>query len=383
MRIYLDNNATTPLADKVRKEIIKVSAECGNPSSPHSFGNRTRNIVEKSRIKISELLGCHPDRIIFTSGGTEANNLALFGAVASFKGKHIVTSVIEHPTVINSVRHLQHSGFNVSWVDVDKNARVNPDDVLSSLRDGTAMVTIMYANNEVGTIEPLQEIVEGVRNFSDKIVIHTDAVQALGKVDFNIDDLGVDMASFSAHKINGPRGIGALYIRDGINLNSIFKGGHQEKGIRPGTENVVGIAGFARAAELAAGDMRISVRKMQRLKERLKKGLFEKISGLRLNGDWRQALPNTLNVSFPNVESDSLIMMLDMEGIAVSSGSACLSGKEGASHVLKAMGVDPVPAGGSVRFSLSKDNTEKEIDYVIEKTAAAAERISKHSGRVK
>lgn len=342
---------------------------------------KARNIVEKARRQVSESLGCDADEVIFTSGGTESNNIAIQGYLKFAKKKHIITSKIEHHAVLNVLKNFQKNGYEVRWIDVDKYGVVKVDEVIRALKDDTAFISIMMANNEVGTVQPIKEIVKRVKEYSQKIIIHTDAVQAFGKVHFNVKDIGVDMLSISAHKINGPKGVGALYIRKGLKIKKLFFGGHHERGLRAGTENVAGIAGFGVASKEAIGNLKENNIKLWKLRDRLQKGIEENIKNIKINSPSvsSSSLSNTLNISFRNVEGESIIMMLDMEGIAVSTGSACTSGTLEPSHVLLAMGVDAATSQGSIRFSLSKYNTSEEIDYVIEKLPPIIERLRKMS----
>ncbi len=383
MKVYFDNNATTPLSSLVRKEMERAADNYGNPSSIHSFGVQARNIVEKSRRKIASALNCEADDIIFTSGGTESDNLAIFGTLSNLKKKtdkkHIITSRIEHHAVLNVFKYLEKNGYEVSWLDVDEYGSVNPEDVKKALRETTIFVSIMLANNEVGVIEPLKKITSLIKEKNPDIVVHTDSVQAFGKINCNVQNLGVDLLTISAHKINGPKGVGALYIRKGLKINKIVFGGHHERGIRPGTENVISIAGFGMAAELAQKEFDENNKKLQYLKDRLMAGIEKNIKNIKVNSHSEKCLSNTLNISFNNVEGEGIIMMLDMEGIAVSSGSACTSGSLETSHVMVAMRVNPVSAQGSIRFSLGKNNTSEEIDYVIEKLPPIIERLRKMS----
>jgi cysteine desulfurase len=379
LKIYLDNNATTPINPEV-KEVIAENLEIyGNPSSLHDHGVKARNAIETSRELISQVLGCKADEIYFTSGGSESNNIAIQGYLKTTGKKHIITSKIEHPAVLSVFKYLEKNGYSVSWIDVDENGRIDADDVASALTEDTAFVSIMSANNETGTIQPIKEIVAKIKEFSADIVFHTDAVQGFGKINIDVKDLNVDMLSISAHKINGPKGVGALYIRKGIKIKPIYLGGHHERGIRPGTENVSGIAGLGKAAEIAGRDIDKNSTYLNNLKARLKNGIANNIKNVKVNGHEEYALPNTLNVSFRNIEGEAIIMMLDMEGISVSSGSACSSGTLEASHVLLAMGIDHATAQGSIRFSLGRYNTEDEIDYVVEKLPPVVNRLREMS----
>ncbi len=375
MIVYLDNNATTPLSDPVKKKINESFELYGNPSSFHSLGVKARNVIEIARGKIAAAIGSDAKEVLFTSCGTESDNIAIQGLLKSTKKKHIVSSKIEHPAVLNVIKYFEASGYDVSWVDVDRYGRVNPEDVAVLIRPDTAIVSIMMANNEIGTIQPIKEITDKVKEVSKDVIIHTDAVQAFGKVKFKVRELGVDMLSISSHKVNGPKGVGALYIRKGLKISPILYGGHHEKGIKPGTENILGIVGFGEAASQAVENIEYKIGKIRELKERLKNGINRSVDNIEINGHPDEVLSNTLNVSFKGIEGESIIMMLDMEGICVATGSACSSGRLEPSHVLMSMGLDPAVAQGSVRFSLGDYNTLEEIDYVVEKLPPIIERL--------
>jgi len=366
-RVYLDNNATTPTHPEVVKAMLPYYEEIfGNASSIHQFGQEARKAIDESREKISDFIGAKPEEIVFTSGGTESDNFAIKGVayVNEKKGKHIITSSIEHHAVLNTCKYLEKQGFKITYLPVDKYGLVSPSDVEKAITKETILITIMHANNEVGTIEPIAEI--GKIAKEKEIYFHTDAVQSVGKIPVNVDKLNVDLLSLSAHKIYGPKGIGALYIRKGTKIQSLIHGGHHEKNRRAGTENVPGIVGLSKAIEIAKTSMDKETIYLTNLRNKLYNGIREKIDYVYLNGHPEKKLPNTLNMSFEFVEGESIILNLDMKGVAVSSGSACTSGSLEPSHVLKAMGVEPAVAQGSIRFSFGKDNTEQDIDYVLE-----------------
>jgi len=352
-----------------------MSERFGNPSSVHSFGQDTREAMEKARESVAGVFKARKDEIVFTSGGTESDNLAIAGVVAALcnEGKHIITSKIEHHAVLATCEQLATSGVQTTEVSCDEYGIVDPKEVASAIRKDTVLITIMHANNEVGTIEPIAEI--GEIAHEKGIVFHSDAVQSLGKIELDTSRMKVDLLSVSSHKIYGPKGVGALYVRRGTPLLPILFGGHHEKRRRAGTENVPGIIGFAKAVELVSENMELSNNKMLFLRNKLEKGIMSSISHVRLNGHPTERLPSTLNVSFEFVEGESLVLSLDMEGVAVSSGSACTSGSLEPSHVLLAMGVPPGVAQGSVRFSLGRDNTEAEMDYVLEVLPGIVERL--------
>ncbi len=379
MKVYLDNNATTPLDGGVKKRMNEVDDIYGNPSSLHSYGVRARSIVESGRKNIAEILNCSEDELIFTSGGTESDNIAIQGHIKKTYKKHIVTTRVEHHAVLNVFKYLEKNGYRVSWIDVDKKGRVKTSDIVKELNRNTALVSVILANNETGTVQPVKEISGAVKNYSEDIAVHTDAVQAMGKMPLDIKNLGVDMLSLSGHKFNGPKGTGLLYVKKSLNISPVMYGGHHEKGLKPGTENVAGIAGLAAAVKVAFERLDRTTQKILKLKKRLWKGINKNIDKVKLNGDWDSTLSNTLNVGFKNVEGESIVMMLDMEGIAVSTGSACTSETLEHSHVLKAMGVKAVFSQGSVRFSLGKANTVEDIDYVLEKLPPIIDRLRKMS----
>jgi cysteine desulfurase len=365
--VYLDNNATTRMREEVLEAMLPYMKELyGNASSVHQFGRIARKAIDDARIKVAALLGAaSPEEIIFTSGGTESDNYAVKGAAHALKakGNHIITQVTEHHAVLNTCKALEKDGFKVTYLPVDKYGVVDIEALKKAITDKTILITIMYANNETGTINPVEEISKIAK--SKGVYFHTDAVQAAGKVPFSVKDFGFDMASISAHKIYGPKGVGALYIKKGVKITPQLHGGHHEMGKRAGTENVAGIVGFGRAAELALKELPQEGR-IAELRDYLYKGITSKIDDVRLNGHPEKRLPNTLNLSFTYLEGESIILNLDMEGVAVSTGSACTSGTLEPSHVLSAMGVDPVNTQGSVRFSLGRDNTKADMDYVIE-----------------
>lgn len=378
--VYMDTSATTPVRKEVLEAMIPYFDEVyGNPSSLHRFGQQARAALEDARTRFASLIGAEPEEIVFTSGGTESDNLAIKGVALALREKknRIVTSSVEHHAVLRTCESLEREGFEVIYLGVDKYGRVDPDDVRKAVDEKTALVTVMTANNEVGTIQPIREIAKITRQRD--LFFHTDAVQALGKTNFSVKDCGVDSASFSSHKIYGPKGVGALYIRKGIKLTPLAHGGHHERRRRAGTENLPGIIGFVRAAELAVAELPRFQKEMRRLRDMLQSRIEEHIPHIRVNGHPDERLPNLLNISFEYIEGESLLMSLDMEGIAVTSGSACTSASLEPSHVLKAMGVPPATAQGSVRFSLGWMNTEEDIEYVVEKLKEIVPRLRKMS----
>ncbi|MFA5500132.1 MAG: cysteine desulfurase NifS [Candidatus Omnitrophota bacterium] len=366
-QVYLDNNATTRMRDEVLEAMLPYLKDVyGNASSVHQFGRTARTAIDAARIEVAALLGAaSPEEIIFTSGGTESDNYAIKGVAHALKnkGNHIITSAIEHHAVYNTCKFLEKEGYKVTYLGVDQYGMINPDDLRKAITDKTILITIMYANNEMGTIEPVEEI--GKIAKEKNIYFHTDAVQAVGKIPFSVKDMNIDLLAMSAHKIYGPKGMGALYMKKGVKATPQMYGGHHEMNKRAGTENVPGIVGLGKAAELALKEM-TEEGKIKELRDYLFKGITSKIDDVKLNGHPEKRLPNTLNVSFTYLEGESIILNLDMEGVAASTGSACTSGTLMPSHVLTAMGVDAVNTQGSVRFSLGRDNTKEEMDYVID-----------------
>lgn len=380
-RIYLDHNATTPPHPEVVKAMMPYYEKLfGNASSIHLFGREAKKGLEEARDRVASIVGAKDaDEIVFTSGGTESDNYAINGVVHALrrKGNHIITSTIEHHAVEAPCRFLEKNGCQVTYLPVDQYGVVDLSALKDAITDKTILITIMYANNEVGTIEPVKDIVKIAKERG--ICVHTDAVQALGKIKIDVKELGVDLVSISGHKFYGPKGVGALYIKKGTKITPMQLGGHHEKKRRAGTENVPAIVGMGKAAELANSDLAEDSERMRNLRDRLYNGLQSSISEIKLNGHPTDRLPNTCNISFEYLEGESIILNLDMEGIGVSTGSACTSGSLEPSHVLTAMGVSAQTAQGSVRFSLGRINTEEDIDYVIEKLPPIITRLRKLS----
>jgi len=367
-RVYMDHAATTPTDIEVVKEMeLYFTQKYGNSNSIHSFGQEARDAVEESRKKIAHLIGADPSEIIFTSGGTESDNYAIKGIAWANqkKGNHIITSKIEHHAVLHSCHFLEKHEFNVTYLPVDKYGQINPDDVKRAITDKTILVTIVHANNEIGTIEPVKEIGKIVKGAG--IYFHTDSVQTVGHIPIDVNDLGVDMLSMSGHKLYGPNGVGVLYLRKSTKIDSLMDGGGQEKNRRAGTENVAGIVGIGKAAELAEKRLAQGEEdKIIKLRDKLIKEIMNKVENVRLNGHPTNRLPGNINFCFEFIEGESMLLNLDMEGVAASSGSACTSGSLEPSHVLLAIGLPPEIAHGSLRLTLGKDNTEEEVDYVID-----------------
>ena len=364
--IYLDNNATTKIAPEVFDEMTPYLTDLyGNPSSMHTFGGSLHNKIEEARERVAALIGAELDEIIFTSCGTESDNTALMSAVESYPQKrHIITTRVEHPAVFNFAKHLARKGFRVTFIPVDSFGRLDMDAFSKALDDDVVVVSVMYANNESGVIFPIEEIGEILKE--RKIIFHTDAVQAVGKLPIDVKKLPVDMLSLSGHKIHAPKGIGALYLRRGTRFYPYIIGGHQENGRRAGTENIASIIGLGKACELAAKNIKKEVTYLSVLRDKLEKRLMELCPDVRVNGDRENRLPNTTNMSFEYVEGEAILLRSNEYGICASSGSACTSGSLEPSRVLRAMGVPFTAIHGSIRFSLSRYNTEEEIDTVIE-----------------
>ncbi|MFH0931696.1 MAG: cysteine desulfurase NifS [Candidatus Zixiibacteriota bacterium] len=366
-KIYLDHNATTPVHAEVLEAMLPFYKEgFGNASSIHSFGREAKVALEESREKIAKLLNVDPLEIYFTSGGTESDNLAIKGIAWANrkKGNHIITSQIEHHAILESCKFLEREGFEVTYLPVDNYGLVDPDELKKNIKKETILVSIMYTNNEVGTIEPIEELSKITRE--NGVYFHTDAVQSTGKIKIDVNKLNVDLLSLSAHKFYGPKGVGAIYIKRGVRLTPLAHGGHHEKARRAGTENVPGIVGLAKALETANRDMEKEDKRLKNLSKRFFEKIKEKISDVYLNGHPELRIPNTLNLSFKGVEGESIILSLDLKGIAVASGSACTSGSLEPSHVLSAMEVPPDLAQSSLRFSFGRSNTIDDIDYVVE-----------------
>jgi len=380
-KVYLDNNATTKMSKEALEAMMPYMTDVyGNASSVHAFGREVRLAVDAARAKVADFLGAaSKEEVIFTSGGTESDNMALRGVAHALRGRgnHIITSNVEHHAVLNVCKYLEKEGCQVTYLEADRNGIVKLDELKSAIKKETVLISIMWANNETGVINPIREI--GLIAKEKGIYFHTDAVQAAGKLPFELKNMNIDLASFSAHKIYGPKGVGALYIRKGTKLTPLVLGGHHEMGKRAGTENVAGIAGFGRAAELAKIELAAESAKLAELRDYLYTGITSRIEHTRLNGDLKELLPNTLNVGFRYLEGESIVLNLDMEGIAVSTGSACTSGTLEPSHVLRAMGVDPVDAQGSIRFSLGRDTSKEDIDYVLDVLPPIVKRLREMS----
>ena len=374
--IYLDHCATTPVRPEVLKEMLPfLRGGFGNPSSIHAHGRAAKGAVDTAREKAAALIGASPGEILFTSGGTESDNLAIRGIAeaCSSRGRHIVTSAIEHTAVLNTCRLLERQGFRVTYVPVDPQGLVDPGKVAQSLGADTVLVSIMHGNNEIGTIEPIEEI--GRETRSRGITFHTDAVQTAGKIPVDVGRLSADLLSFSSHKINGPQGIGALYVRSGVTISPLLTGGRQENGLRAGTENVPAIAGFGKACELAAQDIPSRMELMGSLRDLLQLRLLEACPDLRVNGHPQHRLPHILSVSIGGIPAEDIVRDLDRQGLEISAGSACTAGKVKVSHVMEALGLPPDIAQGTVRFSVGLGSTRKEIIRAAGIFAATIEKL--------
>jgi cysteine desulfurase len=380
-RIYLDHSATTPVDPRVANALARSVVEnFGNPSSVHGFGQQARAAVDRARREVAALVNARPNEIIFTSGGTEANNLAIRGVCqgSTVAGRHIVTSSIEHPSVRGVCAALERDGWEVTRLPVYENGIVRIEDVRDAVRPDTVLVTVMLANNEIGTVQPISEIGAFVRErraAGQKLFLHTDAVQAAGRMPLNVEDLGCDLLTLSAHKLYAPKGVGTLYTRRGVRLMGQNVGGHQERERRAGTENVPGIVAFGEAARIAREELLQRSAHDAGLRNKFERKIMELIPDVVMNGDRERRLPHLSNISFRYIEGEGLLINLDLQGVAVSTGSACSSGTLEPSPVIRALGVDDEIARGSIRFSFGKDNTDLDVDYTVEVLVQAVERL--------
>lgn len=376
MRVYADNAATTRTDERVVAEMLPFFTEMyGNPSSIHQAGLEVRKAIAAAREKVAKAINCDPSEIYFTAGGSEADNWAIKSTAKKLakKGKHIISSKIEHHAVLHSLDALKKDGWDITLLDVDKDGFVNPADVEKAIRPDTVLITIMTANNEIGTIEPVAEIGRIAREHG--VYFHTDAVQAIGHIPVDVKAMNVDMLSMSAHKFNAPKGVGALYIRKGIILPNLIDGGGQENKKRAGTENTASIVGMGKAIELAVAEMDENMKRVTYLKDKLLNGLAERIPCVKVNTPSHDTLPGIANISIKYIEGESMLLMMDIKGICASSGSACTSGSLDPSHVLLAIGLNAETAHGSIRFSLDKYNTEEEVDYILETFPVIVQRL--------
>ncbi|HAT72031.1 MAG TPA: cysteine desulfurase NifS [Elusimicrobia bacterium] len=372
---YFDNNATSRVAPEVAKEMEPFFNELyGNPSSMHFFGGGNQKYMDLARSRVAKLLGCETSELIFTSCGTESDSTAIWSTIQSYPEKnHFITTKVEHPAVLNLAKHMESKGYRVTYLPVDTAGQINLDDLKTALTPDTALVSIMWANNETGVVYPVEEAARITH--AKGALFHTDAVQAVGKIPINLKETKIDLLSLSGHKLHAPKGIGALYVRKGIRYSPFMLGGHQEHGRRAGTENVPYIAGLGKAAELAAANLEKENTYVKALRDRLENGLTAAIKNTRVNGGGAPRLPNTTNISFEYIEGESILLMISELGICASSGSACTSGSLEPSHVLMAMAVPQTYAHGSIRFSLSVYNTEEEVDYIIKSFPPVIERL--------
>jgi cysteine desulfurase len=384
-RVYLDHNATTAVEPNVLDAMLPfLSGEFGNAASIHTFGQRARAAVETAREQVAALIGARPQEIVFTSGGTEADNHAIFGVAqplvaATLDGggptasKHIITSPIEHEAVLNTCQALERRGVEVTYLPVDRDGVISPDEVRQAIRKETVLITVMHANNELGTVQPLEEI--GSIAADADVYFHTDAVQSAGKLPIDVNALRLDLLSLSGHKFYAPKGIGALYIRGGTRLQQLLYGGHHQRGFRPGTENVAGIVGLGKAAELARSSLSQDAARVSALRDRLEQGLLSRVPHSHANVTRARRTPNTTNITFPGLEGEALVIALDLKGLACSTGAACSSGAVEPSHVLTAIGLSPDEARASLRFSLGRHTTSAEIDFALQVVPAAVDQL--------
>ena len=375
-RVYLDNNSTTAIDPRVAEAMERyIVGTYGNPSNLHSFGRECAEGLADSREKVARFLHCDPQEVYFTGSGTESDNWAVKGTAYAARAsrRHVISSPIEHGAVLASCRFLEAEGFRVTYLPVDGSGLVDPEQVRAAITDETALVTVMLVNNEIGTIEPVREIAAICRERG--VCCHTDAVAAAGKTSLDVGELGVDLLTISGHKLHAAKGVGVLYVREGTRIEPLIHGGHQERGMRAGTENVIGIAGMARACELLAEEWRRDAEHIRRLRDRLERGIRERVPEVRFNGHPERRAVNVCHVCIGYVEGEALLLNLDLEGIAVASGSACSSGEEGVSPTLAAIGVPPLFANSPLRFSLGRENTEEEIDYALDALVRVVERL--------
>lgn len=364
--IYLDNSATTPIKSEVLQEMMPyLTTEYGNASSLYSVGRSAKRAIEKSRNRVAELLNCNHNEIYFTGGGSESDNIALkgFAYANKEKGNHIITSKIEHPAILETCKTLERQGFEVSYINVNEDGIIDVEELRKSIKTNTILISVMTANNEVGTVQPIEEIAKIAHD--NNIVFHTDAVQAIGNVRIDVEKMKIDMLSLSSHKINGPKGVGALYIKNGIEVEKFINGGHQEKDRRAGTENVAGIVGIGKAAEIARKNMETHIRNLSKIRDYYIKKVQKEIPNIRINGSMENRLPGNANISFKGINASELIFKLDERGICVSSGSACSSGNTNPSHVLTAMNVPEVYLNSAIRTTFGDNNTFEQVDYVV------------------
>jgi len=378
-RVYLDYNATTPVEPEVLDAMLPYfTADFGNASSIHTFGQKARDAVEAAREQVAALLGARQQEIIFTSGGTESDNHAIFGIASpsptsSTARPHVITTLVEHEAVLNPCQALEKQGVDITYLNVDQDGLIDLEDLRRALRPETVLITIMHANNELGTVQPLEEI--GRIAQEADVYFHTDAVQSVGKIPIDVNQLHVDLLSVSGHKLYAPKGIGALYVRGGTRVRQFLYGGHHQRGFRPGTENVSGIVGFGKAAEIAQGLLAQDAKRLSALRDQLEHGLLHRVPHSRINGGRAPRTPNTTNLLFPGIEGEALLIALDLKGLACSTGAACSSGAVEPSHVLTAIGLPPEEARASLRLSLGRHTTQADIDFAIQVVPAAVAQL--------
>ena len=373
--VYADNNATTRVDDEVLEEMLPYFKEFyGNPSSIHTFGRQVSSKMDLARERVASILGADTSEIVFTSCGTESNNYAIHCSLEAHPDKkHVITTKVEHPAVLNVCKYFGKNGYDVTELSVNKDGMLDQDELRDSIRDDTAIVSIMHANNETGVIFPIEEIAKIVKEKG--VLFHCDAVQAIGKIPVNLKNSNIDLLSMSGHKLHAPKGVGVLFIRKGVRIDPLIIGGHQEDNRRSGTENVPYIIGLGKACEIAEGFVKQEQTEVRRLRDRLEKGIKDQLTHVAISGENSERLPNTSNVSFEYVEGEATLLLLDMAGIATSSGSACTTGSAEPSHVLQAMGIPPVTSRGTIRFSLSRYSTEDDVDYILEKLVPIVKRL--------
>ncbi len=380
--VYLDNNATTKVDEKVLEAMLPYFSQYyGNPSSIYEFGGKNSNAIKEAREQVKDFFGANSSKeIFFTASGSESANMAIRGILSADRSKnHLITTKVEHPCVLNLHKQLEKEGYNITYIGVNSAGEINLDELYEAVNDKTALVSCMYANNETGTIFPVEEIAEKVKSINPKTKVYVDAVQAAGKIDINVKDTQIDMMGISGHKFHAPKGIGSLYVKSSTLITPLIIGGHKENGKRAGTENVPFIIGMAKAAQLAKESLNYEMTEVKRLRNKLETGLLSKIYNARLNSSAANRVPNTTNIGFEYVEGELILLNMNDVGICASSGSACTSGSLDPSHVLKAMGVPFTALHGSIRFSLSRFTTEEEIDYTIEKMPEIIDRLTKIS----
>lgn len=377
---YFDNAATTKVKEEVLKEMFPYfSVEYGNPSSMYSIGRSSRRAIETARKRVAELINCKPKEIYFTSCGSESDNMALKGIAYANKekGNHIITSKIEHPAILNSCKTLEKQGYRITYLNVDEEGNIDISELENSINEDTILISIMFANNEIGTIEPIEQISKIAKKHN--IIFHTDAVQACGNIKIDVKDMGIDMLSLSGHKINAPKGVGALYVREGIEFDRFLDGGHQEKNQRAGTENVAEIVGLGKACEIAKNNLELHTKKLKELRDFYINQVEEKIENIKLNGPRDNRLPGNANISFKGINGSELLLKLDEKGICASAGSACSTGSSSPSHVLTSIGLDSKMADGTLRVTFCEENSKEDVEYLVENLKNIVRELRKKS----